>query len=254
MRRLKDNPYYYMEYIANKINSIKVKKILDYGCANGELLAYLIDRGHKLYGYEVDKSIRFSKYLNKKIKVGYGNPQDKLPYRKNEFDVVVLSHVLEHVGDERKCVSEVSRVLKPGGYLLLASPYRGIFSVADTANLKYRFPDIHRGIYSLLEGKNEYLRQFQLKKQKSMYSDATLGVKSHKHYKEYEIRKLLGDRFEIVEFKKYSLFFPFIHLLNYILQKMLKTNNYVLTKVQRLDSKLFPGELSYNFVVYARKK
>ena len=161
---------------------------------------------------------------------------------------------LEHVGDEKKSIGEVSRVLRPGGYLLLASPYNGIFSWADSANLKYRFPSIHKVLYTLFEGKREYSKQFKLKREKLMYSDATLGVKTHRHYSENEIRKLLSGMFRIIEFKKYSLFFPFIHLLNFFIQEILSSRSYILAGIQRLDSKLYQGEYSYNFVVYAKKK
>jgi SAM-dependent methyltransferase len=38
------------------------------------------------------------------------------------FDVVVCNHVLEHVPDDRRAMSELRRVLKPGGWALLQVP------------------------------------------------------------------------------------------------------------------------------------
>jgi len=45
-----------------------------------------------------------------------------LPYREHRFDVVICSHVLEHVEDDRAALSEIYRVLKPRGKAILMSP------------------------------------------------------------------------------------------------------------------------------------
>lgn len=45
-----------------------------------------------------------------------------LPFDENAFDVVICSHVLEHVPDDKKAMSEICRVLKPGGHALLLAP------------------------------------------------------------------------------------------------------------------------------------
>lgn len=43
-------------------------------------------------------------------------------YEENRFDLVICSHVLEHVPDDRKALSEMKRILKPGGKCLLLVP------------------------------------------------------------------------------------------------------------------------------------
>jgi SAM-dependent methyltransferase len=45
-----------------------------------------------------------------------------IPYPDNTFDVILCSHVLEHVPDDRKAMSELFRVLKPGGWAHLQVP------------------------------------------------------------------------------------------------------------------------------------
>jgi SAM-dependent methyltransferase len=46
-----------------------------------------------------------------------------LPFPSNAFDGVVLTEVLEHCVDPRAAMCEVFRVLKPGGLLLVTSPF-----------------------------------------------------------------------------------------------------------------------------------
>ncbi|MFC2040933.1 class I SAM-dependent methyltransferase [Chloroflexota bacterium] len=43
-------------------------------------------------------------------------------YDENSFDVILCSHVLEHVADDEKAMRELLRVLKPGGWAILQSP------------------------------------------------------------------------------------------------------------------------------------
>ena len=45
-----------------------------------------------------------------------------LPLPDDDFDVVVCNHVLEHVDDDRRAMSELLRVLKPGGRALMQHP------------------------------------------------------------------------------------------------------------------------------------
>ena len=40
------------------------------------------------------------------------------------FDLILCSHVLEHVPDDRAAMSELHRVLAPGGLALVLTPYR----------------------------------------------------------------------------------------------------------------------------------
>jgi SAM-dependent methyltransferase len=49
----------------------------------------------------------------------------------DSFDIILCSHVLEHVPEDRKAMSELFRVLKPGGWALLQVPISGDVSVED---------------------------------------------------------------------------------------------------------------------------
>jgi ubiquinone/menaquinone biosynthesis C-methylase UbiE len=46
-----------------------------------------------------------------------------LPFPEATFDGVILTEVLEHCVDPRAAIAEVFRVLKPGGLLLVTSPF-----------------------------------------------------------------------------------------------------------------------------------
>jgi SAM-dependent methyltransferase len=46
----------------------------------------------------------------------------RMPFEDTRFDAVVCNHVLEHVPDDRRAMSEVFRVLRPGGWAILQVP------------------------------------------------------------------------------------------------------------------------------------
>lgn len=56
-----------------------------------------------------------------------------LPFNDNIFDVVFCNHVLEHINDDKKAMSELYRVLKPGGM--------GIFQIPQDLSLIKTYED-----------------------------------------------------------------------------------------------------------------
>jgi hypothetical protein len=54
-----------------------------------------------------------------------------IQYPDDSFDVVYCSHVLEHVGDDRRAMAELRRVLKPDGWAVLLVPIIAAVTVED---------------------------------------------------------------------------------------------------------------------------
>lgn len=46
-----------------------------------------------------------------------------IPFEENTFDVIFCNHVLEHVTDDIRAMSEMKRVLKPNGWAILQIPF-----------------------------------------------------------------------------------------------------------------------------------
>ncbi len=47
-----------------------------------------------------------------------------LPFESNHFDLIFYHHVIEHVDRPRESLTELHRVLKPGGWLFIGTPNR----------------------------------------------------------------------------------------------------------------------------------
>jgi SAM-dependent methyltransferase len=86
---------------------------------------------------------------------------DRLPFADGAFDSASMLDVLEHTRSEPAALAEVGRVLRPGGLLVLTVPAHHVFSVLDPDNVKFRFPRLHRAVYSARFGRATYERRFR---------------------------------------------------------------------------------------------
>ena len=105
--------------------------ILDYGCGEGRYLALLAELfpAAGLAGCDISETA---------LKLAAGHqPHSRFVPMSNEsialpdqsFDFVISVEVLEHVQDANKAIQEISRVLKPGGILLLTTPCANKYSL-----------------------------------------------------------------------------------------------------------------------------
>jgi ubiquinone/menaquinone biosynthesis C-methylase UbiE len=97
-------------------------KVLDIGCQRGGYCFHLNHVGLDVVG--IDISMGYLKMAKDKVpdaRFAQANAQF-LPFKDRSFDTIILSEILEHVIDEKQVISEVKRVLKPGGVVFVTVP------------------------------------------------------------------------------------------------------------------------------------
>jgi SAM-dependent methyltransferase len=95
-------------------------RVLDLGCATGALLEKLRDRGWVCAGVEISPSAEYARHER-----GLDVRQTSLEetrFSDESFDLVLASHLIEHLNDPAAFVREVRRVLAPGGRFLVTTP------------------------------------------------------------------------------------------------------------------------------------
>ncbi len=100
-------------------------RLLDVGCGTGEYTRILADSYDQVDGIDVelDRIEVFRRDLPANVTVGLESVND-LSFDDDTFDTVTMIEVLEHLADPPAAMSEIRRVLKPGGRLLLTTPNR----------------------------------------------------------------------------------------------------------------------------------
>jgi 2-polyprenyl-3-methyl-5-hydroxy-6-metoxy-1,4-benzoquinol methylase len=101
--------------------------VLDLGCGNGSLSYVINQAGYEVTGIEASASgIQLAKtqyHLCRFIEASiYDLPYENLA---SQFDVVVSAEVIEHLLYPRELLRAAKRCLKPGGQLILTTPYHG---------------------------------------------------------------------------------------------------------------------------------
>lgn len=103
--------------------------ILDVGCGTGKNADYFSKFGN-VFGLDASqKAIKFCKKRGlKNILLGSA---EKMPFKKNQFDVLLMLDVLEHI-DDKKSLDESFRVLKKTGLIIITVPaYKWLWSKWD---------------------------------------------------------------------------------------------------------------------------
>ena len=109
------------ELIQKNIKSLGLpsEKILEIGCGVGSILKPFIDSGSSVVGYELNREeVKYGS--SKGLNLRYGTIDD---VKEDEcFDVIIYSHVIEHLVYPLKELAKVRKHLKEGGALVVLLP------------------------------------------------------------------------------------------------------------------------------------
>ncbi len=100
--------------------------VLDVGCGEAQLTAAVAQAGFQALGLDVaEEPLRRARKRHPELELLLAEPEGEWPLPDAGFDVVWAGETVEHVLDTRGWLSQVRRVLRPGGLLLLSTPAHG---------------------------------------------------------------------------------------------------------------------------------
>jgi len=189
---------------------IGIPTLLDIGCAYGPFLAAAKEEGFSPFG--IDPAQDAVKYINEKLGIPaiYGffpSPLSPLPA---SYDIVTLWFVIEHFTDCAAVLTEVKKILKPGGILAFSTPsFSGISGRKALHKFLLNSPADHFTVWSPKSTKKALsLAGFKVKKIKvvghhpqrfPLFGKLAKSKKSPFYWLLLAISKLfgLGDTFEV---------------------------------------------------------
>lgn len=101
-------------------------KILDFGCGSGVMLPFLVQHSQHVAAIDIDllplERIKKHIPLSPNVEVLDANHISISQFARASFDMINALDVLEHVSDLPRTLSELIRLLKPGGQLIISGP------------------------------------------------------------------------------------------------------------------------------------
>ncbi len=67
---------------------------------------------------------------------------DAIPYPDNAFDVVISFETLEHLATQEEMLAEIKRVLTPDGFLIMSTPDKEAYAIADGGHNEYHVKEL----------------------------------------------------------------------------------------------------------------
>jgi 2-polyprenyl-3-methyl-5-hydroxy-6-metoxy-1,4-benzoquinol methylase len=133
---------------ANHIHSLlagKPSDICDVGCGSGLLAAELVALGHRVVAVDADPKAATCA-ASRNIEVFHGSAED-LPAHlmSRQFDIVVMSHVLEHCLDPHRAIENARSLIRPRGLFYCEVPNNACAGFAQVG-LAWEMLDIPRHV------------------------------------------------------------------------------------------------------------
>ena len=180
------------EYIASYINGSS-GRILDTGCGKAWVAELFCPKGFDVVSMDISventsRALKKFPFPNHSALVADAYA---LPFKKNSFDYVIASEVIEHVARPALFFQNLFSILKPGGILLITTPYKEKISYSLCIHCNRPTPfnahlhsfDEHK-LQSLYNGKD--IKNFEFK---------TFGNKLLIHLRMHHILKYFGFHF-----------------------------------------------------------
>lgn len=157
------------------LNSVKGKTCLDLGGDNGVISYHLRSIGGTWCSADLeDEAVDSIKSLvNSNV---YKIDGEKTPFNTSFFDAVVIIDFLEHIHTDKSFINELNRIIKPDGALIINVPH-----IKKISLIKYL-----RNLLGLTAEKHGHVRE---------------------GYNITQLKKLIGNKFEVIQYKTYSKFF-----------------------------------------------
>ncbi|GAB0157822.1 hypothetical protein CHRYSEOSP005_31080 [Chryseobacterium sp. Alg-005] len=151
---------------------VKGKKVLDFGCGSGYGTQMLSEDAQSVTGVDISKeAIEFAKTNYTASRLDFKT----IPEISNEkFDIITSFQVIEHVPNDNQYVTDLKRLLNPGGYLLISTP--------DKTNRLFNYIQQPWNIFHLKE-----------------YTAGSLHHLLQKHFNQVEVLKIGSDSDLVLE-------------------------------------------------------
>jgi len=223
-----ENPFKYTVkgFVWEYLKLLQPKKHLDYGCHTADMISDLVAKGYLLQAYGVDLNreaiLKGQKQASHNVTLQAIEKGKPLPFEDHSFDSISIIGVLEHIADQKSILAELRRILKPQGRLIVCVPGKYIFSCLDIGNFKFRFPKLHKWVYSIMHSPEQYQDRY-VQCKNGLFGDIEVEKMWHQHFLRKDISELLSqENFTVLQYDGAGFFNRILLLINLLMPSPLK--------------------------------
>lgn len=133
-------------------NYVRDKIVLDIACGEGYGTNLLSKKAKTVYGVDIDEgavSRAKTKYTSKNINFLVGSTS-KIPLEDNSVDTVVSFETIEHHDEHQQMMSEIKRVLKTDGIMIISSPDKLYYSDKRNYSNEFHVKELYKDEFDQL--------------------------------------------------------------------------------------------------------
>jgi len=144
------------------LNILNYKKVLEVGCGPGGILNYFKLKGHLVLGLDFDQNY---KNMTEQKGIDFLSKDFLDKDFKGEFDIIILSHFIEHALDLDKLIEKIKSLLKIDGVFYILTP--GVFKFHNYKLLN--LPFLYQRMLFLYYIQNAHTYYFTLNTLKNVF-------------------------------------------------------------------------------------
>ena len=116
--------------------------ILDNGCGTGTLMEFLPT--NDIVGFDISSGMLNK--AKKRMNIFVRGDSQRLPFKDETFNIIVCRALLHHLPDTKEGVTEMQRVLKKNGEVVILEPIQSVLSIIPRTLIKgsEHFSEIHK--------------------------------------------------------------------------------------------------------------
>ena len=220
---------------------IQCKHILEVGCGAGGILVPFLSNGSICVGYDYNvEYLNYGASQNEGVSLKFGGLDDAVKNETQKYDLIIISHVLEHIPKPQFFLEKVAKLLNDEGVILIAVPSNKAIFNRSSYNFDFRWLIVNAHSWYFSENHLQYtveksgFNTIFLDDASKYHREDITGIfrlNNNKTSSQPKLKNLLSNHLRLLLLSKYLQFWPFVRFLKLYRSIEFRLNKFVRNKM-----------------------